>query len=156
VTGSCNEQPAVDQGAGILKGAGQMAGEGMTQDERRAAAIKLFEGWRSKAMDDMADDSSPDMGAWMTDLSMDNVFSKLWLREGLDLRSRSLLTLGILIGVGAYEELTVHFPIALKNGCTLEELNEVIYHATAYAGFPAANNARRAAVRSLRMEGVID
>jgi 4-carboxymuconolactone decarboxylase len=133
-----------------------MAGEGMTEEERKAAAIELFEGWRSKAMDEMTVDGSPDMGAWMTELSMDNVFSKLWLREGLDLRGRSLLTLGILIGVGAYEELTVHFPIALKNGCTLEELNEVIYHATAYAGFPAANNARRAAVRSLRKEGVID
>ena len=133
-----------------------MTGEGMTQEERNAAAKQLFEGWRSKAMDEMAEDGSPEIGGWMTELSMDNVFSKLWLREGLDLRGRSLLTLGILIGMRAYEELTVHFPIAVKNGCTLEELNEVIYHATAYAGFPAANNARVAAVRSLRMEGLID
>jgi 4-carboxymuconolactone decarboxylase len=133
-----------------------MTGEGMTQEERNAAAKQLFEGWRSKAMDEMAEDGSPDIGGWMTELSMDNVFSKLWLREGLDLRGRSLLTLGILIGMRAYEELTVHFPIAVKNGCTLEELNEVIYHATAYAGFPAANNARVAAVRSLRMEGLIE
>jgi 4-carboxymuconolactone decarboxylase len=133
-----------------------MTGEGMTQEERNAAAKQLFEGWRSKAMDEMAEDGSPDLGDWMTELSMDNVFSKLWLREGLDLRGRSLLTLGILIGMRAYEELTVHFPIAVKNGCTLEELNEVIYHATAYAGFPAANNARVAAVRSLRMEGLIE
>jgi 4-carboxymuconolactone decarboxylase len=133
-----------------------MTGEGMTQEERNAAAKQLFEGWRSKAMDEMAEDGSPDIGGWMTELSMDNVFSKLWLREGLDLRGRSLLTLGILIGMRAYEELTVHFPIAVKNGCTLEELNEVIYHATAYAGFPAANNARQAAVRSLRMEGLIE
>jgi 4-carboxymuconolactone decarboxylase len=133
-----------------------MTGEGMTQEERNAAAKQLFEGWRSKAMDEMAEDGSPDIGGWMTELSMDNVFSKLWLREGLDLRGRSLLTLGILIGMRAYEELTVHFPIAVKDGCTLEELNEVIYHATAYAGFPAANNARVAAVRSLRMEGLIE
>jgi 4-carboxymuconolactone decarboxylase len=133
-----------------------MTGEGMTQEERNAAAKQLFEGWRSKAMDEMAEDGSPDIGGWMTELSMDNVFSKLWLREGLDLRGRSLLTLGILIGMRAYEELTVHFPIAVKNGCTLEELNEVIYHATAYAGFPAANNARVAAVRSLRIEGLIE
>jgi 4-carboxymuconolactone decarboxylase len=133
-----------------------MTYETMTQEERKAAAIELFKGWRSKSMEEMGADNSPDMGAWMTELSMDNVFSKLWLREGLDLRGRSLLTLGMLIGLHAYDELLVHFPIALKNGCTLEELNEVIYHATAYAGFPAANNARRAAVRSLRKEGVID
>lgn len=133
-----------------------MTYEVMTPDERKAAATELFKGWRSKAMDEMSAGNSPDMGAWMSELSMDNVFSKLWLREGLDLRGRSLLTLGMLIALGAYDELTVHFPIALKNGCTLEELNEVLYHATAYAGFPAANTARRAAVNSLRLEGVID
>ena len=133
-----------------------MTYDAMTQDERKAAAIELFKSWRSKAMEEMGAFNSPDMGAWLSELSMDSVISKLWLREGLDLRGRSLLTLGILIGLRAYDELMVHFPIALKNGCTLEELNEVIYHATAYAGFPAANNTRQAAVLSLRKEGVID
>ena len=133
-----------------------MSGEGMTEDVRKTAAIELFKGWRSKAMEEMGQDNSPDMGAWMSELSMDNVFSKLWLREGLDLRGRSLLTLGILIALGAYDELTVHFPIALKNGCTIQELEEVIYHATAYAGFPAANTAHRAARESLRNEGLIE
>jgi len=133
-----------------------MTGESMTQEERNAAARALFDGWRSKAMDEMGADGSPNFCGWMTELAMDNVFSKLWLREDLDLRGRSLLTLGILIGLRAYDELTVHFPIALKNGCTLKELEEVLYHATAYAGFPAANTARQAAVRSLRKEGLID
>jgi 4-carboxymuconolactone decarboxylase len=70
--------------------------------------------------------------------SVDYVFGQVWPREGLDWRSRSLVTLGILIALRAERELRVHFPIALRNGLTREELEEVVYHAAAYAGFPAA------------------
>ena len=40
-------------------------------------------------------------------------------------------------------ELRLHLPIALRNGLTRDELEEVIYHAAAYAGFPAASTAGR-------------
>ncbi|MBY0400781.1 carboxymuconolactone decarboxylase family protein [Myxococcota bacterium] len=45
---------------------------------------------------------------------------------------------------------------SLSNGCTLQELEEVIYHATAYAGFPAANGARAVATESFRKQGLVD
>jgi hypothetical protein len=64
--------------------------------------------------------------------------------------------LGILMALRATDELELHFPIALANGCTMEELEEVIYQATAYAGFPAANAARAAATKSFRKQGLID
>ncbi|CAN7576382.1 carboxymuconolactone decarboxylase family protein [Phenylobacterium sp. LjRoot219] len=127
----------------------------MTEDEGRRAAIVLFESWKSKAIDDIGAEKSADFCTEIAELSMDNVFAKLWVREGLDLRARSLVTLGILIALHAHDELKVHFPIALKNGCTLKELEEVIYHSTAYAGFPAANVARRAALETLRDENLI-
>jgi 4-carboxymuconolactone decarboxylase len=78
----------------------------------------------------------------MFELSLDHVFGSLWTRPGLDRRSRSLVTLGALIALRADEELKFHFPIALRNGLTVEELEEVVYHLTGYAGFPAANTAR--------------
>jgi 4-carboxymuconolactone decarboxylase len=78
----------------------------------------------------------------MFELSLDHVFGSLWTRPGLDRRSRSLVTLGALIALRAEEELKFHFPIALRNGVTVEELEEVVYHITGYAGFPAANAAR--------------
>lgn len=127
----------------------------MTEQDRRSAAIALFESWKSKAIDDIGAEKSADFCTEIGQLSMDNVFAKLWVREGLDLRARSLVTLGILIALHAHDELKVHFPIALKNGVTLKELEEVIYHSTAYAGFPAANVARRAALETLRDEHVI-
>jgi len=83
------------------------------------------------------------------DLSIDHVFGALWTRPGLDRRSRSLVTLGALIALRADQELKVHFQIALRNGLTLEEIEEVIYHMTGYAGYPAASNARRLACEAL-------
>jgi 4-carboxymuconolactone decarboxylase len=79
------------------------------------------------------------------ELTIDHVFGALWTRPGLDRRSRSLVTLGALIALRASEELKFHFPIALRNGLSIEEINEVIYHMTGYAGYPAAANARNVA-----------
>jgi 4-carboxymuconolactone decarboxylase len=79
------------------------------------------------------------------DLSLDHVFGALWTRPGLDRRSRSLVTLGALIALRAEQELKFHFPIALRNGLTIEEIEEVIYHMTGYAGYPAASTARSVA-----------
>jgi 4-carboxymuconolactone decarboxylase len=78
-------------------------------------------------------------------LSLDHVFGALWTRPGLDRRSRSLVTLGALIALRASDELKIHFQIALNNGLTLEEIEEVIYHMTGYAGYPAAVSARKLA-----------
>ena len=76
------------------------------------------------------------------ELTLDHVFGSLWTRPGLDRRSRSLVTLGALIALRASEELKFHFPIALRNGLTVEEIEEVVYHMAGYAGFPAASSAR--------------
>ena len=79
------------------------------------------------------------------ELSLDHVFGALWTRPGLDRRSRSLVTLGALIALRATDELKIHFQIALRNGLTIEEIEEVIYHMTGYAGYPAAATARNVA-----------
>jgi 4-carboxymuconolactone decarboxylase len=84
------------------------------------------------------------------DMSLDHVFGALWTRPGLDRRSRSLVTLGALVALRASDELKLHFQIALHNGLSLEEIEEVIYHMTGYAGYPAAVNARRVAREVLR------
>jgi 4-carboxymuconolactone decarboxylase len=84
------------------------------------------------------------------DLSLDHVFGALWNRPGLDRRSRSLVTLGALIALRANDELKIHFQIALNNGLTLEEIEEVIYHMTGYAGYPAAVSARKLVNEALR------
>ena len=81
-------------------------------------------------------------GDELLEIGIDNVFGRLWAREGLSRRERSLVTLGILISLRATDELQFHFQIARNNGLTEDEIAEVIYHASGYAGFPAANTAR--------------
>ncbi|OBJ05319.1 carboxymuconolactone decarboxylase [Mycobacterium alsense] len=83
------------------------------------------------------------------DMAIDHVFGALWTRPGLDRRSRSLVTLGALITLRAGDELEFHFPIALRNGLTREEIEEVIYHVAGYAGYPAAATARNVAREAL-------
>ena len=84
-------------------------------------------------------------GSEMLPLVMDNVFGRLWTRDGLSRRDRSLVTLGILIALRATDELKIHVQIARNNGLTDDEIAEVVYHSSGYAGFPAANTALRVA-----------
>lgn len=86
-----------------------------------------------------------EFGGEIGEIAVENVFGNLWAREGLGRRERSLVTLGILIALRASEELQYHFSIALRNGLTKDEIAEVIYHCSGYAGFPAAASARQVA-----------
>lgn len=88
-------------------------------------------------------------GSELLELAMDNVFGPLWGREGLSRRDRSLVTLGILIALRTDDELGIHVKIARTNGLTDDEIEEVVYHASGYAGFPAANTACRIAREAL-------
>ena len=88
----------------------------------------------------------------LMEIGIEGIFGRLWSREGLSRRDRSLLTLGILIALGAEQEMESHFRIAKQNGLTEDELAEVVYHATGYAGFPAANTAKAAAVQAFRKD----
>jgi 4-carboxymuconolactone decarboxylase len=85
-------------------------------------------------------------------LALENVYQTLWSRPGLALRDRSLVTLGILIALRAEQEMRSHFAAAMRNGLTRGELEEVVYHAAGYAGFPAAACARAIAAEVLTKE----
>lgn len=85
------------------------------------------------------------LGEDIVEIGLISVWAALWARDGLARRDRSLVTLGILIALGAEDELRNHVRIALGNGLTENEIAEVIYHAAGYAGFPRAMAARKAA-----------
>jgi len=99
--------------------------------------------------------SSSSFGAQRGPLALGYVFGELWTRPGLDRRGRSLVTLGILIALRQMEELKIHVLAAIRNGCTVQEIEEVIYHATAYAGFPAASQAATVVAEVLKAHSLI-
>ena len=65
----------------------------------------------------------------------------VWSRPGLDRRTRSCITLALLVAVRAEHELAMHVRAALRNGLTADEIGEVLLHSAVYAGVPAANRA---------------
>ncbi|WP_460062905.1 carboxymuconolactone decarboxylase family protein [Streptomyces sp. YKOK-I1] len=89
------------------------------------------------------------LGEELVDIGLTSVWGALWGREGLAPRDRSLVTLGILIALGAETELRTHVRIALTNGLSEDEIAEVIYHSSGYTGFPRAVAARTAAREAL-------
>jgi 4-carboxymuconolactone decarboxylase len=69
----------------------------------------------------------------------------VWQRPGLDLKTRSLITVAMLTALGKQHELKGHLRGALNNGATPAELQEVLLHAAVYCGVPAAVDAFRTA-----------
>ena len=59
----------------------------------------------------------------------------------------------MMAGANKPTELRVHLKGALKNGCTPDEIREVLLLVALYCGIPAANEAHRAAVEVLKEEG---
>ena len=72
-----------------------------------------------------------------------NAWGNVWQRPGLDLRSRSLITVAMLAAMGKQHELKGHVRGALNNGVTPDELREVMLHASIYCGLPTAIEAFR-------------
>jgi 4-carboxymuconolactone decarboxylase len=75
----------------------------------------------------------------------EHAWGSTWLRDDLDLRTRSLCTCAMLASLGKSAELKGHIRGALNNGATLAEIREVLLHSAIYAGAPAAVEAFRSA-----------
>ena len=74
-----------------------------------------------------------------------NAWGELWQRDGLDLKTRSLITVAMLTALGKQNELKGHVRGALNNGATVAEIQEVLLHASIYCGVPTAVEAFRSA-----------
>jgi 4-carboxymuconolactone decarboxylase len=92
-------------------------------------------------------DLDRDFQRWITE----SVWGQVWTRPGLELRSRSMITIAIL-GALNHEELELHLRAARNTGVSVEEITEVLLHVAIYAGVPAANRAFKVA-KSVFEEG---
>ena len=77
----------------------------------------------------------------------------VWQRPGLDLKTRSLITVAMLTALGKQHELKGHLRGALNNGATPAELQEVLLHAAVYCGVPTAVEAFRTAAEVVESSG---
>ena len=79
-----------------------------------------------------------------------------WTRPGLEKKTRSMLNLAMLTALGRPAELKLHVKGALANGVSVEEIKEILLHATVYCGIPAGLDAFKAAHEVLKAEGALD
>jgi 4-carboxymuconolactone decarboxylase len=92
-----------------------------------------------------------DFQRWISE----SVWCDLWSRPHFDLRTRSIVTIALLAGLG-HEELALHLEAAKNTGATREDITEVLMHVAVYAGVPAANRAFAAFKRIYQDEPVDD
>jgi len=78
-----------------------------------------------------------------------------WTRPGLDRKTRSLVNLAMLTALNRAPEIKLHVRGALNNGVTVEEIKEVLLHATVYCGIPAGLDAFKAANEVLKEAGAV-
>ncbi len=88
---------------------------------------------------------STDFTRPLQELVIRNAWGNTWQRDGIDLKTRSIVTVSMLVALGRMHELKIHVRGALNNGVTKAELQEIFMHASVYCGFPAAVDAFRAA-----------
>ena len=89
----------------------------------------------------LAQETFGDVAPKLAQLSDDVLFGDVWERPELSKRDRSLITCAALVATGRTEQMTTHFPRAIANGVTRDELVEMITHLAFYTGWPGSVSA---------------
>ena len=117
----------------------------LSDDPETQAGLKTRRQVLGDAYVDASLSRTSDFTAPLQELVTKHAWGNTWQRPGLDLRTRSIVTVAMLVGLGKMHELKIHVRGALNNGVTPAELQEIFLHASVYCGFPAALDAFRTA-----------
>ena len=97
--------------------------------------------------------NADDFNMPMQELVTEYCWNGIWNRPGLDRRTRSMLNLAMITALNRPHELKLHVRGAINNGVTIEEIKEVLIHATVYCGIPAGLDSFKAANEVLKEMG---
>jgi 4-carboxymuconolactone decarboxylase len=86
-----------------------------------------------------------EFGAPLQNIVNAYAYGDVWSRAALPLKMKSLAMLGITAALNRPAEFRVHVEGCLANGCTQEEIREILLLVALYCGIPAANDAHRIA-----------
>jgi 4-carboxymuconolactone decarboxylase len=90
------------------------------------------------------------------DYSEEVCFGRIWARDGIDRKQRSILNVAMLTALNRPAQLAHHIEGAMTNGCTVDEIQEILLQAAVYCGLPAAGEAFRIAEDVLRVGGHLE
>ncbi|MDQ6918695.1 MAG: 4-carboxymuconolactone decarboxylase [Candidatus Dormibacteraeota bacterium] len=114
-------------------------------DEQTAKGMRIRRRVLGDAHVDRAVASANPFTEDFQDLLTRYAWGEVWTRPGLDLRTRSCITVAMLVALNRPDELALHIRGAINNGVTRDELREVLLQSAVYCGVPAATSAFKVA-----------
>lgn len=117
----------------------------MTKTERFEKGMAVRRKVLGDAYVDQSLANADDFTMPLQEFVTENAWGTVWVRDGLSLRERSMITVAAIIALNRAHELKLHIRGALNNGISKTELREIFLHCGAYCGAPAAIDAFRVA-----------
>ena len=114
-------------------------------DPKLAAGLKVRREVLGEAYVDAALAGATDLTRPLQELVTEFCWGRVWTREGLDRKTRSLINIAMLTALNRPHEIATHLRGALRNGCSQEEIVEVVLQTAVYCGVPAAIDTMRIA-----------
>jgi 4-carboxymuconolactone decarboxylase len=121
--------------------------------DRKQTGMKVRREVLGDAHVDRAEASRTPLTDEFQDLLTRYAWGEIWTRPGLDRRTRSCITVAMMVALNRNEELGLHIRGALRNGVSVDELKEILLQTAIYCGVPAANSAFGVAARILAEAG---
>lgn len=75
------------------------------------------------------------------DLITRYAWGEIWTRPALPRKTRSLITIAMMVALNRPDELRMHLQAAFGNGVTAKDIQEILLQTAIYCGVPAANSA---------------
>lgn len=113
----------------------------MDEKKRHEEGMKMRRAVLGDAHVDRVIATQNDFTAEFQDLITRYAWGEIWTRPELDRKTRSLITIAMMVALNRSEELQLHLRAALRNGVTRTQIKEVLLQSAIYCGVPAANHA---------------
>jgi 4-carboxymuconolactone decarboxylase len=113
----------------------------MNDRQRHTKGMKVRKQVLGKAHVERAEARKNNFNAPFQDLITRYAWGEIWTRPGLPRKTRSLLTIAMMVALNRPEELKLHLRACANTGVTRQEIQEVLLQAAIYCGVPAANHA---------------
>ena len=113
----------------------------MDESKRHRQGMKLRRAVLGDAHVDRAESTKNSFNGPFQELITRYAWGEIWTRPGIPRKTRSLVTIGLMVALNRPDELRLHLRAAANNGVTRKEIQEVLLQSAVYCGVPAANSA---------------
>jgi len=116
-------------------------------DDRYKRGMEIRKSVLGEVHVERAEANKTDFDADFQRFITETAWGSVWVRPGLEIKTRQLLAMAMLAALGKHEELALHVRATRNTGVTREEIKEALLQVAVYAGIPAANSAFAVAKR---------